>query len=88
MMRLLLIKITSGHLEIFPNLREKVNSHFHTLSGMIIEPEEERGQMVQSDYMDIINKFKTSLKNNARVWFMCTLRIEFHTYTQQMDGKQ
>ena len=32
-------------------------------SGIAIEPEE------QPDYRDIINKFKASLKNNARVWF-------------------
>ena len=38
-------------------------------SGMIIEPEEDGGQRVQPDYRDIINKFKASLKNNARVWF-------------------
>ena len=38
-------------------------------SGMTIEPKEEGGQMVHPDYRDIINKFKASLKNNARVWF-------------------
>ena len=32
-------------------------------SGIAIEPEE------HSDYRDIINKFKATLKNNARVWF-------------------
>ena len=32
-------------------------------SGIAIEPEE------HPDYRDIINKFKASLKNNARVWF-------------------
>ena len=32
-------------------------------SGITIEPEE------NPDYRDIINKFKASLKNNARVWF-------------------
>ena len=37
-------------------------------SGMRIEPDEEN-PMVQPDYRDIINKFKASLKNNARVWY-------------------
>ena len=37
-------------------------------SGMRIEPDEE-DQILQPDYKDIINKFKASLKNNARVWF-------------------
>ena len=32
-------------------------------SGIAIEPDE------NPDYRDIINKFKASLKNNARVWF-------------------
>ena len=38
-------------------------------SGVRVEPEEVGGNMVQPDYRDIINKFKASLKNNARVWF-------------------
>ena len=38
-------------------------------SGVRVEPEEIRGNMVQPDYQDIINKFKASLKNNARIWF-------------------
>ena len=38
-------------------------------SGVSIEPKEVRGNTVQSDYKDIINKFKASLKNNARIWF-------------------
>ena len=57
-------------------------------SGMRIEPEEEGTQMVQPDYRYIINKFKASLKNNARVWLACTLRTECQIYTQHMDGKQ
>ena len=56
----------------------KVKSHSYTLwnfedylvaSGVSIEPQEVRGIEVQPDYKDIINKFKTSLKNNARIWF-------------------
>ena len=38
-------------------------------SGVSIEPKEVRGNMVQPDYKDIINKFKASLKNKARIWF-------------------
>ena len=38
-------------------------------SGVSIEPQEVRGIEVQPDYKDIINKFKASLKNNARIWF-------------------
>ena len=38
-------------------------------SGVRIEPDEIRGNMVQPDYRDIIKKFKASLKNNARIWF-------------------
>ena len=38
-------------------------------SGVSIKPKEVRGNIVQPDYKDIINKFKASLKNNARIWF-------------------
>ena len=38
-------------------------------SGVRVEPEEVRGNTVQPDCKDIINKFKASLKNNARIWF-------------------
>ena len=38
-------------------------------SGVRVEPEEIRGNRVQPDYQDIINKFKASLKSNARIWF-------------------
>ena len=38
-------------------------------SGVSVEPEEVGGNMVQPDVKDIINKFKASLKNNARIWF-------------------
>ena len=38
-------------------------------SGVSMEPNEVRGNEVQPDYKDIINKFKASLKNNARIWF-------------------
>ena len=33
-------------------------------SGVRVEPEEIRG-----NYQDIVNKFKASLKSNARIWF-------------------
>ena len=38
-------------------------------SGVRVEPEEIRGNVVKPDYQDIINKFKVSLKSNARIWF-------------------
>ena len=38
-------------------------------SGVSMEPNEVRGNEVQPDCKDIINKFKASLKNNARIWF-------------------
>ena len=37
-------------------------------SGMTIEPDKDNPR-VQPDYRDIINKFKASLKNNAKVWY-------------------
>ena len=42
-----------------------------TASGVRVEPDEdEDGRRVDVDYRDIINKFKASLKNNARVWYI------------------
>ena len=39
-------------------------------SGVRMEPDEdEDGRRIDVDYRDIINKFKASLKNNARVWY-------------------
>ena len=39
-------------------------------SGVRMQPDEdESGRRVDVDYKDIINKFKASLKNNARVWY-------------------
>ena len=39
-------------------------------SGVRMEPDEdESGRRVDVDYEDIINNFKASLKNNARVWY-------------------
>ena len=69
--------IIIGHLEIFPNLREKVGKPFSHLmefedylvaSDVTVE-EDEDDPRVQPDYRDIINKFKASLKNIARVWY-------------------
>ena len=35
-----------------------------------MEPEEDdTGRRVEVDYKDIINKFKASLKSNARIWY-------------------
>ena len=39
-------------------------------SGVRMEPDEdEDGRRINVDFRDIINKFKASLKNNARVWY-------------------
>ena len=39
-------------------------------SGIRVEPDEdEDGRRIDVDYRDIINKFKASLKTNARVWY-------------------
>ena len=39
-------------------------------SGVRIEPEEDNARRrVEVNYKDIINKFKASLKNNARIWY-------------------
>ena len=70
-------RFTIGLLETFPNLREKVNNHSHILwslkiisaSGVRVEPEDDSGRSIPVDYKDIINTFKASLKNNARVWY-------------------
>ena len=40
------------------------------VSGVRMEPDEDdSGRSIPVDYKDIINKFKASLKNNARVWY-------------------
>ena len=72
-------RLTIGLLETFLNFREKVSNHCSHLmefedyliaSGVRMEPDEdESGRRVDVDYRDIINKFKASLKNNARVWY-------------------
>ena len=39
-------------------------------SGVRMKPDEdENGRTIDVDYRDIINKFRASLKNNARVWY-------------------
>ena len=39
-------------------------------SSVRVEPEDdENGRPLPIDYKDIINKFKSLLKNNARVWY-------------------
>ena len=49
-------------------------------SGIAIEPDE------NPDYRDIINKFKASLKNNARVWFsMYIENSNSKTLVKQLD---
>ena len=72
-----MIGIITGHLEIFLSLREKGDQPFSHLmefedylvaSGMTVD-EEDNDPRQRPDYRDIINKFKASLKNNARVWY-------------------
>ena len=57
-------------------------------SGVKVEPEEIRGNIVQPDYQDIINKFKASLKTMLDFGLVCTLRKEYQIYNQKMDGRQ
>ena len=58
-------------------------------SGVKVEADEdEDGRRVDVDYRDIINKFKASLKNNARVWsIVCTLMVGSQTCTLRQVGK-
>ena len=52
----------------FSHLREFED--YLIASGVRMEPDEdENGRTIDVDYRDIINKFKASLKNNARVWY-------------------
>ena len=54
-----------------------------------MEPDEdESGRRVNVGYRDIINKFKASLKNNARVGYSITLMVGLQICTQKQDGKQ
>ena len=41
----------------------------YLVSSGVTVVEDEDDPRVQPDYRDIINKFKASLKNNARVWY-------------------
>ena len=72
MMMKVRIETTIGLLETSPNLKGKGEQPYSHLmefedylvaTGIAIEPDE------NPNYRDIINKFKASLKNNARVWF-------------------
>ena len=58
-----------GHEGERPFLHLMEYEDYLEVSGVSIEPKEVRGRIVQPDYKDIINKFKASLKNNARIWF-------------------
>ena len=52
-------------------------------SGITIEPDEDNPK-AQPDYRDIINKFKASLKNNARVWYiMCIEKRVPHLHSAE-----
>ena len=66
-----------------PGNKDKEKTHYWSLRDIpkfegkgeqpfshLMEPDEdESGRRVDVDYRDIINKFKASLKNNARVWY-------------------
>ena len=64
-----MISATTVDIPKFEGKGEQPYSHlmefedYLVASGIAIEPDE------NPDYRDIINKFKASLKNNARVWF-------------------
>ena len=59
------------------------------VSGVRMEPDEDdNGRKIPVDYKGIINKFKASLKNSARVWYSIILKVELQIYTQRQDGKQ
>ena len=69
--------------------------YYLVASGVTVE-EDENDPRFRPDYRDIINKFKASLKNNARVWYSMyidkrvqdlhsaegwkTVKSKFHTY--------
>ena len=57
-------------------------------SEISIEPKEVRGNTVQPDYKDIINNSKHHSKTMQESGLAWTLRKEYQTYIQQMDGKQ
>ena len=88
--------IITGHLEIFLKFEGKGEQPFSHLmefedylvaSGVTVD-EDENDPRVRLDYRDLINKYKASLKNNARVRYSNTLRKECKTYTQLKDGRQ
>ena len=56
-------------------------------SGVRMETEEDdNGRRIDVDYKDIINKFRASLKNNARIWY--SMFIEGRICTQKQDRRQ
>ena len=60
-------------------------------SGVRIEPEEDNvGRRVEVDYKGIINKFKASLKNNARIWYSMYIdgRIPRFVLRGRMESNQ
>ena len=77
-----------GHEDEQPFLHLMEFEDYLVASGVSIEPKEVRDNIIQPDYKDIINNFKASLKNNARIWFSITLRKGCQTCIQQMDGSQ
>ena len=57
-------------------------------SGVRVESEDDSGRSLPVDYKDIISKFRTSLKNNARVWYSVILMVGLQICTQKQDGRQ
>ena len=54
----------------FEGKGEQPFSNIMEFEDYLIEPEEDNaGRRFEVDYKDIINKFKASLKNNARTWY-------------------
>ena len=56
-------------------------------SGVTVD-EDEADPRIRPDYRDIINKFKASLKNNARVWYSMYIEKGFKTHIQLKGGRQ
>ena len=72
---------------------EQPFSHLMEFEDYLVAPgvtvdEDEDDPRVRPDYRDIINKFKASLKNNARVWYSMYIEKKCKTYIQLKDGRQ
>ena len=73
-MMVMMIEKMKGIIPKFEGKGEQPFSHLldfedYLVASCVTVEEDEDDPKVQSDYRDIINKFKASLKNNARVWY-------------------